>query len=72
MKTIEEIVSDVENEYQMGGLFSGIHEDFVREVAKRYAQQVLDIAIKVCEDQDVFDGVYYYPDTDKLRNLELK
>lgn len=48
MKTLYEIASDVEREYQMGGLFDGIHKDFVTEVAKRYAEQAIDALIDEC------------------------
>lgn len=35
--TIEEILLEVEKEFQMGGLSDGVYADYAREVAKRFA-----------------------------------
>lgn len=79
MKTLAEIATDVENEYQMGGLFDGIHYDFVTEVAKRYAEQAIDKCANEakttveCDDADDEEGTLSYwtvVDKDSILNVK--
>jgi len=44
MKTIQEILDEVENEYGLGGLSSGLYADYATDVAKRYSEQFIDSA----------------------------
>lgn len=37
---IENIASEVQDEYQMGGLAEGLYLDFAKDVSKRYAEQL--------------------------------
>ena len=39
-KTIEKISLDVENDFQMGGLYDGIYKEFTDEVCKRLIEKI--------------------------------
>lgn len=56
---IQEIASEVEKEYQMGGLSSGLYFDFAKEVAIRYADWKIKECIKDIEDDIDYDGEIY-------------
>ena len=45
-KTIEEIKQQVETEYQLGGLSTGLYGDYASEVAIRYARTLLEERIE--------------------------
>lgn len=53
---LQKICEDVEREYQMGGLSSGMYADFAKEVAKRAIKQAtFDVGTR-WPSEKLFDG----------------
>jgi hypothetical protein len=42
---LEQILKDVEKEFQMGGLSDGLYADYAKEVATRFARSIVEQSV---------------------------
>lgn len=67
-KDIQEICNEVECEYEMGGLSDGLYGSYAIDVAKRYAEKVLQAERQ--KQEEMVEEALYEVDVEKVPTIQ--